>query len=578
MVVVSSGDGGSVNSTNEIILLTGYAAKQCARRIHNKWDPTISKVEWEPSAEVQRFLDEGIAYEAEVLEALATELGDSVVQIPENLYKENAIRATFDAMTAKAPVIARGWLPDDIQGGRTGRPDLLVLAEDEKGNSFYAPGDIKAHRTVKAVASGNLTYSVASLPSELREYSGLAEEVSGCYDDFIQLAHYSRMIDAAGFGPSSEKRIGFIIGRDDLIEQLGSDYIFVWHDLMKPLFKTFSASLGSRKRSALERYDHEHNFRVKVAQVAVTRTGSPNDPEPLVQPIGQAECTECLWQSTCSPLLEGMASGDITSGALSVREWLTLQHMGVTTTQDLAELDLTDQSWMEDYLKRVPHQSSASKRLADAVTRGTMVQTGELLRRLDDTPLEIPRADIEIDFDIEWDEQDRVYLWGARARQGQDDSTAHYTSFCSWVPLDEPTERALAQEFAEWLGQEIQNATTQGKSVSVYHYTSPEPRYLRKILGEEQTANLIEHFVDLHTLMRENFIGLHGLGIKKIAPAVGFTWRDEDPGGLQSQTWLKEARAGSGAHNEAARNRILSYNEDDVTATAAIRDGLAQYI
>jgi predicted RecB family nuclease len=78
--------------------------------------------------------------------------------------------------------------------------------------------------------------------------------------------------------------------------------------------------------------------------------------------------------------------------------------------------------------------------------------------------------------------------------------------------------------------------------------------------------------------VRENFIGLYGLGIKKIAPAVGFTWRDEDPGGLQAQTWLKEARAGSGAHYEAARSRILRYNEDDVTATAAIRDGIAHYI
>ena len=568
---------GFVTSTKRIVLLSGYAAKQCARRIHNDWDATISAVEWEPSAELQRFLDDGIAYEAEVLTALAAELDGALVGIPADLHKDNAISATSDAMMARAPVIVRGWLPDDLHGGRTGRPDLLVLLEDDSGNSFYAPGDIKAHRTVKTVASGKLNYSVASIPSKLMEHSGLVEEVSGCYDDFIQLAHYSRMIDAAGFGPTDEKRIGFIIGRDNLIEQIGSEYIFVWHDLMKPLFKTFSASLGSRKRSALERYDHEHNFRIKVAKAAVLRTGSPSDPEPLVQPIGQAECTECLWEPSCAPLLEGMASGDITSGALSIREWLTLQNMGVTTTQDLAELDLTDQPWMDEYLKRVPHQNSASKRLTDAVTRATMVQTGELLRRLNDAPLEIPHADIEIDFDIEWDELDRVYLWGARARQGRDDSTAQYRSFCSWDSLDEATERALAQEFAEWLSGEIQNATARGKTLHVYHYTSPEPRYLKKILGEDQTADLLKHFFDLNTLVRENFIGLYGLGIKKIAPAVGFTWRDEDPGGLQSQTWLKEARAGSGAHYEAARSRILRYNEDDVTATAAIRDGIAHY-
>ena len=59
-----------------------------------------------------------------------------------------------------------------------------------------------------------------------------------------------------------------------------------------------------------------------------------------------------------------------------------------------------------------------------------------------------------------------------------------------------------------------------------------------------------------------------------MAPAFGFNWRDEDPGGLQSQLWLIEAR---GAEDEmtrsAARRRILAYNEDDVRATHAIRNG-----
>jgi predicted RecB family nuclease len=70
-------------------------------------------------------------------------------------------------------------------------------------------------------------------------------------------------------------------------------------------------------------------------------------------------------------------------------------------------------------------------------------------------------------------------------------------------------------------------------------------------------------------------MGVHGLSIKKVAPALGFEWRDDDPGGLQSQGWLVDARS---AEDEsvrlAARKRLLEYNEDDVAATAAIRDGL----
>ena len=60
-----------------------------------------------------------------------------------------------------------------------------------------------------------------------------------------------------------------------------------------------------------------------------------------------------------------------------------------------------------------------------------------------------------------------------------------------------------------------------------------------------------------------------------MAPAFGFDWRDEDPGGLQSQLWLIEARQTSvDETRDAGRARILTYNEDDVRATAAIRNGL----
>ena len=80
--------------------------------------------------------------------------------------------------------------------------------------------------------------------------------------------------------------------------------------------------------------------------------------------------------------------------------------------------------------------------------------------------------------------------------------------------------------------------------------------------------------MDLLTIIREHYFGLQGLGIKKVAPAFGFDWRDEQPGGLQSQVWLQQARDRSSEEHKAARQRILDYNEDDVRATAAIRAGL----
>ena len=34
---------------------------------------------------------------------------------------------------------------------------------------------------------------------------------------------------------------------------------------------------------------------------------------------------------------------------------------------------------------------------------------------------------------------------------------------------------------------------------------------------------------------------MHGLGLKLIAGHAGFRWRDDDPGGLNSQTWFADA-------------------------------------
>jgi predicted RecB family nuclease len=75
-------------------------------------------------------------------------------------------------------------------------------------------------------------------------------------------------------------------------------------------------------------------------------------------------------------------------------------------------------------------------------------------------------------------------------------------------------------------------------------------------------------------IVRGNFFGVAGLSIKQTAPAFGFHWRDDDPGGLQSQVWLEQARGAVGSDADTWRERILAYNEDDVRATAALRAGL----
>ena len=66
--------------------------------------------------------------------------------------------------------------------------------------------------------------------------------------------------------------------------------------------------------------------------------------------------------------------------------------------------------------------------------------------------------------------------------------------------------------------------------------------------------------------------------MKQVAhAATGFEWRDDDPGGLNSQGWFLDAISGeSDAIREAAATRILEYNEDDVRATHVLRDWLRE--
>ena len=190
-------------------------------------------------------------------------------------------------------------------------------------------------------------------------------------------------------------------------------------------------------------------------------------------------------------------------------------------------------------------------------------------------PIAVPRADIEIDFDIEWDPDDQVYLWGALVHRAGAEPAYH--PIVTW---DGPRRRGLRRRSPRrsptWLRDQIAAADAAGESLLVYHYSHPEPTYLKRLLGEDAVADLLDRFVDLLPIMREHYFGVRGLGIKQVAPAFGFAWRDDDPGGLQSQLWLIDARtAEDEAVRDAGRERILAYNEDDVRATAALRNGLA---
>ena len=184
---------------------------------------------------------------------------------------------------------------------------------------------------------------------------------------------------------------------------------------------------------------------------------------------------------------------------------------------------------------------------------------------------EIPSADVEVDFDIEWDFENRIYLWGLRVRQAQDDTTAVFDPVVSYEPLDEAGEATLAGQFADRLRSVITGAETAGRTVRIFHWSDPERSRTRKY--PEIDALLEGRALDLLAWLNNHFLTCRGGSIKAVAPIFGFEWAVEDAGGAQSQVKIDLARS-DGDEGRAAREWLHCYNECDVAAQAAIRDGL----
>ncbi len=562
------------------VLLGGYAAKQCPVRTQNDHLPIAAK--WEPSPEDQARLDAGIAFEEQVFDQLRR-LHPGAVLIDPQLRHQDAIAATLDAMRAGAPLILGGWLPDDPAGGRKGRPDILVAVP-----GGYLPADVKHHRSAEPKARKTAHVAPLAAPALWAVMEGWSGATIYRYSDGLQLAHYSRQLMACGFHPGEHQLWGAVLGSTRIAAGgQPEDLVFVWHDLTEPLAYTFSRSsdTGKKRRSLLERYDHEHRFRVKIAEAARQATATGDMTNLLVDPVGQGECRKCPYEAVCA---EQMGPEDpsalLTVGSLDTREWLTLRRMGILTTTDLAQLDPHDDAgFFDDYYREVAHRGrdAARTRLAGAIQRAQMIRDGLHITPAGPTPIEVPAGGIEVDLDIEWDTQDRTYLWGARIRTGVDETTAQHVVFADWsADFDAHAEYELAAQVADWLRAQRRRAESAGQSLRVFHWSSPEPSRLRRILGAEATADLLDRgsgvFTDLEEVFKTGFISLHGSSIKKVAPHFGFSWSVEDPGGAISQTYLNTLRT-NGTDAAHAKDWLLSYNADDCTAMTVIRDGMRNW-
>jgi predicted RecB family nuclease len=579
----------AVTARQGTILLDAYAARSCPVKTQNAFNPAVAierpvnGTRVEASEGLAELFDGGAQFEEAILEQLITSCEGKVVDLRplSSDTPETQIEACVRAMNSGADVIIGGCLPVDLPGHRVGSPDLLVRsAEGANHSPAYHPVEVKWHRIIArsrppdgdAEEPRVLRYSTLTNPRAQAALgiSGYELRIGSRAADFLQLAHYQRMLEACGFG--AQQPLAAVIGTDDLFEVP----VLAWADLGEPQVRTFSRSSpeGWRLRSFLERYDYEQAFRIKIAAVAQQQTGRPDqDPALLVRPIVNKECPRCQWWEHCLPQLDpDDVSLRIDKSPLDLREIATLRRRGIATITELAAADL-DQL-LEWYLPEVTHREGAEGRIRVAVRRARMLLEGSSFDRDTTGPIEVPRADVEIDLDIESSAAGRIYLWGFLVQQANDEA-AVYQEFSRFDDLDDQGEAALAADAFTWLRSVVDSTP----SVIVFHYSGYEVAKISELAGRADDELLTwaagyaeEHFVDLLEIVKAHYFGVSGLGLKLMARHVGFSWRDDDPGGLNSQLWFADAVHGDTAEVRArARRRVLEYNEDDVIATSQVR-------
>ncbi|MDR0837683.1 MAG: TM0106 family RecB-like putative nuclease [Propionibacteriaceae bacterium] len=565
--------------------LDAYAARDCPVKVQNRFDAALSDapdvaddlpVSSEISPDSFATTDANRQAVFARLEATLLAAGVSYVNVSEAAERAQATR---DAVAAGVHVIIAPALRSDYATHRASRPDVLVReGTTATGGPGYLPVQIKMHRVVARTTRHDRTLLASTFAApfvtDAESFEGWALRDSQG-DDLIQLAHYWRHLEDLDWASATQSPLAGLITTDT--EPL-TDAI-VWNDLTEKRIRVYARTRPDEIRtvSALERYDHEFAFRVKVATTTQAHHGTPDDPTLMLEPVRIPECKRCQWWSAC---VKRMGAADLSvqidKSPLDVHETLALRGLGVVTVADLAAANL-DQL-LPEYLPLVGHQQEAEERLRLAAHRARLINEGvEVERRRDTGPMNVPRASFEIDFDIETSRDGRVYLWGFLVCE--DGVDPYYVHFSRFEALTVRSEGALAKRALTWLADTLR----EHPEALVYHYSNYELIHIDKFKAQPCARQLLgefrDRFVDLFSVVKGHFFGVHGLGLKAVASAgAGFSWRDPEASGLNSQSWFDEAITGDDEPTRtAAGQRVLEYNEDDVRATLALRTWLATF-
>ena len=269
-------------------------------------------------------------------------------------------------------------------------------------------------------------------------------------------------------------------------------------------------------------------------------------------PFLKGGCKRSPWYSICLEDTEGCQDISLIH-RIKQGEQKRLYDQGIRTVKDMADIDIDElrsnlSDWPYDKLVRFQNQAKTLLSNEPVILKKT----------------EFPEVETEIYFDAEGDPTNGIdYMFGVLTRK---DGKEGYKYF--WAK-DKDDEERMWKEFLDFL--------IPLESFVIYHYAPYEIQVFNKMVKkygapEEVISKFKDNTIDLYTYAVEGAVlPLYFYGLKDVAGFLGYQWQAKDAGGAESVVWYNEwLKTG----DKKIKEKIVKYNEDDVRATALVKDWL----
>ncbi len=276
-------------------------------------------------------------------------------------------------------------------------------------------------------------------------------------------------------------------------------------------------------------------------------------------PFLKAGCKRTPWYSLC--LSETQGCNDVSLiYRISQADQRRLYEIGIKTIDQLAAAEPNNlqeelEDWPFDKIIRFSNQAK-------------VLTTGEpMITRKPN----FPNVRYEVFFDIESDPLTGIdYLLGFLVK----DTKTGKSEYKYFLATDKEHEPEAWRKFLEYLASL--------EDFIIYHYAFYERLVFDKLVSKYGAPGLLvekfkENTIDLLAKVVDSAIlPIYFYSLKDVGAYLNYKWDDPHAGGAESVIWYKEWLAAGGDVNNEIMKKILRYNEDDVRATMAIKEWLAE--